>query len=455
MTDFLTACNLNIEPVKAVRDSSTNYSFLATIYLLPKDVATPGDPVNAQFLSYAEGLVSKPMFKRYAYQLEKCPTSGRLHLQFMGTLRNKASLNTVKALLGGQPNVHFLYPKGTRTVHAQEKSVWEYCIKERTRVAEPVLHGEAPSGLSSDIKKTIKLAEMRARVQAGEDFETVAQDPEYAGYIPSMSKIRSEFHLAACNNILKHPGFRELDTRVYLLYGPPGTGKTTLIESYFPAENVYKVTRKDYWNGYDPIKHSAIIIDEFEPEMFRIQELNNVLDARASVNVKGTSYPALYKTVWIISNYAPEQMYTSDANRPAFIRRLATVVKATKPETCAADQVYIEEGAPWRRQVAAIMEEDLQCLRLFKNEYPDYPQIIPEPTYVNKFAKSGVRAKMQNLREMIRQPAPPITDIPELSFQLRKKGVREPQLIAKRSTPFSSETDVVLMRSLEAHNHPN
>lgn len=89
----------------------------------------------AQFDTFWETIQNNNVFNAAAAQVEKCPTTERLHVQFYVSCNPKQRFNSLKSKLGD-------------TVHlepcADALASWEYCTKEDTRVLGPKTKGEKP-----------------------------------------------------------------------------------------------------------------------------------------------------------------------------------------------------------------------------------------------------------------------------------------------------------------------
>lgn len=80
-----------------------------------------------------------------------------------------------------------------------------------------------------------------------------------------------------------------------------------------------------WFDGYDPLIHTSILIDDFTPSVMPWKLLMNLCDRYPmSVQVKGGTVAFLAKRIFITSNFAPEDLYEKipiDV-KAAFYRRI-------------------------------------------------------------------------------------------------------------------------------------
>lgn len=239
------------------------------------------------------------------WQLEKCASTGRFHLQGFSQFRSRVKYTAVKTLFEKagalRPNsVHVEWRRGT------VKQADDYSKKQDTQQQESQTVGTivlpAGQGARSDLKR-LRGKTSRARslddLYLDEDPEDdiqmeLAKYPKYAaGYLAALQRKRAR-------------KFRKI--KVITLWGKTGSGKTR----YAYERGAFKWsppsdTTKEWWDGYAGEK--VILIDEFYGQMkpARLQELLDGYMCR--MDIKGSHTYAQYDTVYITSNVSPDEWY--------------------------------------------------------------------------------------------------------------------------------------------------
>lgn len=95
---------------------------------------------------------------------------------------------------------------------------------------------------------------------------------------------------------------RETKTILTVLYGAAGTGKTSTAINFAKTFGSYYLMPNDgksiWWNGYDPLQHECVILDEFNGSKCPLTFLNQLADAYdLRVQTKGGFYHFLL-TMW-------------------------------------------------------------------------------------------------------------------------------------------------------------
>lgn len=245
------------------------------------------------------------------YQLERCPTTGRLHYQGYVRLDIKCRLGRAKAILGF-PTVHLEPRLGS---HEQAAA---YSSKEDTRIAGPWRAGSDPApGRRTD------LLEITESLYGGTKLRTLMRNKPSV-YCQYRNGLRD---IAGDSERLLAREFRSVETIVY--YGVAGAGKTrrAVLESgddYFILDHSERV----WFDGY--AGEETLIIDDFYG-WIRYHYLLRLLDGYAvRLEIKGGFTYALWKKVIITSNNHPNEWYpTLFANQqemtPALARRISLI----------------------------------------------------------------------------------------------------------------------------------
>lgn len=247
---------------------------------------------------------------RYAvWQLERCPSSGRLHLQGYVEYTSPLRLSAVKGHLGS--TVHVEMRKGTRTQAA------EYCRKPDSRVSGPWEYGSF--GSISQGKRT-DLDNLADRIQSGEKISTVVDEFPVA-YIKYRRGIE-----ALHNRYTQERALTWRDVTVLVFVGVSGTGKTRgAIEE--GAKDFFILDQGDrlWFDGYEG--QSTLIIDDFY-SWIKWGTLLRLLDGHPyRCEIKGGFTWALWTKVIITSNANPVDWYpsvTDPIRRGALTRRISS-----------------------------------------------------------------------------------------------------------------------------------
>jgi len=251
---------------------------------------------------------------KYAvWQLERCPETGRDHIQGYVEFKRSVRFSTVTRLLGHE-GLHIEPRRGSRT------QAREYCQKELSRVAGPWEFGEwtiDQRGHRSDLEDAKKM------LDEGSSMEKVADEcfGSWVKYHKAFEKYQQ----------YKKPKPATRDVRVYVLWGPTGTGKTHRAIGY--DKDYYIITRPAqpnmplWFDGYEG--QTTIIIDEFYgwiPFDFLLRLLDKY---RLQLQIRGGFQWAEYITVFITSNISPDDWYRGVPmdRRAALFRRLTKVVE--------------------------------------------------------------------------------------------------------------------------------
>ncbi len=232
-------------------------------------------------------------------QLERCPSSSRLHIQGYTELRNPMRVPGFKGTFGPgvREIVHVEPRRGTR------EQAREYCRKEDTRVSGPWETGEWTGGGSG---RRTDLAALKVSIDDGADDVAL-----WEGHFTHMLR----YHKAVGTyRLLKAAalGSKQRDILCRVYYGRTGTGKShrAFKEAACEVESFYVLPqgRGDIWfDGY--IGQRGLIIDEFYG-WIQWSLLLRILDKYPlQVPIKGGFVAASWTHIWITSNSCPDQWY--------------------------------------------------------------------------------------------------------------------------------------------------
>lgn len=220
---------------------------------------------------------------------ERCPTTGRRHLQGFLYFKNAITRSGCKKKLGrGFTHVHLEAAKGTVVQNIA------YCIKE----GDGESYGEQPAqGRRSD------LAEIRLKIKAGVSQLTIAEN-----YWNQWVVYRRSFE--AYRELLFQPGLF-LQRKIYLIVGASGTGKTRYVYDRFAN------TEGGLWMSHDPTLkwfdgyrgQKAVVIDDFRGGA-DFEFLLRLLDVYpVEVPIKGGFRHWVPEHIFITSNTEPSAWY--------------------------------------------------------------------------------------------------------------------------------------------------
>jgi len=232
-------------------------------------------------------------------QLERAPTTGKLHLQGFIVFEKNKRLNNVCQLLGGHAHVEIMRGR------VQDNEV--YCGKEETRVAGPWQFGDPPKkGKRTDWER------VKTLVSEGKtEIEIYGEAPHLANCARGVDKLRSLFGP-------KPPLTR--DIRVIVLWGAPGTGKTHRARTTYP--DAYVITGQ-YYEGksFDLYQDQlCLILDEWRCGEWPLTLMNAILDKwQLNLQCRYQNRQANWTTVILCTNGDPLAAYCHD---PAFRRRI-------------------------------------------------------------------------------------------------------------------------------------
>lgn len=205
-------------------------------------------------------------------------------------LRLRRRLNTMSQLLS---RAHW-------TVSRNRTASRDYCMKEDTRMEDPVEHGEwtAQQGKRNDI--------VRARDMLKEGKSKAAIYDEIPAMIFRYSKGLNEA------SMLTPPPPRTRPMKTVIYFGPPGTGKTRKAKRKGLAETwIAPIGSSRWFDGYDG--QPIAVLDDFagSSSHVRLDELLRVADPWCTerVPVKGSHVWWQPYKLYITTNIHPRDWY--------------------------------------------------------------------------------------------------------------------------------------------------
>lgn len=218
-------------------------------------------------------------------QLERCPTSGRLHYQGYMELNDQYRNRKLQAICGVK--MSFYDRKGT-----QQECI-TYCTKEETRVDGPWTYGtpKKSNKQASNISTLVSVSEQKGRRAAFEECPGL-----YARHYKLLD------HLDSISDPPERPG-----TRIIVYHGEPGTGKSYEARHRFPGCAKIQDNVHGWFDGY--VDQKVVLIDEFMCLMPLQIMLQLCEDTPMRVPVKGGFRIMRANTIVITTNKKPEELY--------------------------------------------------------------------------------------------------------------------------------------------------
>lgn len=229
------------------------------------------------------------------YQLEKCPSTEKLHYQGYCELRNQRTPKGVAKYFPGK-EVKCQVRKGT----AQQAAA--YCKKEESREEMFKEYGSiSEQGKRTDIEAV-----------TNEIKKNVSMRQIASSYAPQFVKYHRGFR--ELSRVVHRPPKRDSIHIVYI-WGPPRTGKSKYAFETYPDAYTYLDNSNGWFDGYEG--ETTVIMDEFSGLTPRNLMLRICDRYPIQVPVKGSFVNFCATTIIITSNEDPARMYDS-----AFFGRL-------------------------------------------------------------------------------------------------------------------------------------
>lgn len=248
---------------------------------------------------------------------------GTYHLQAYVEFAVPRTMPQIKAHFG----INSLHCEVRQGTQAQAIA---YCSKEDTRASDVFEYGtkgtfrEKPGQGSRNDLATI-WGDLKKGKQIAEIIDAA---PVTIRYVSMMQKAQFEALMSRK---------REFKTQCHVFYGAAGTGKTSTAIKFAKTLGGYFLLPNDgksmWWNGYDPLKHKTIILDEFNGSKCPLTFLNQLADSYdLRVQTKGGFLPFIAPHLIITSNFHPKQWYEFDNQTKnlcweALERRIDTLVQ--------------------------------------------------------------------------------------------------------------------------------
>lgn len=241
------------------------------------------------------------------YQLEKAPTTGKLHWQGVVRFKSCFRLKGVKRELGS--------PK----IHAEIAKCWDKAVEYVQKAESAVPGTQAEFGEDVGQGARMDLRAVGQKITRGARLHEIARDhPEVVMKYPGGVKT-----LVAASTTAK----MMLARKCALLIGPTGCGKTRFAYDTYGHDEIYNVFDicKPWFDGYEGQK--VALLDECGKGMMSYDYLKKLCDIYPmEVPVKGGSSPWIPEVVLMTSNESMENWWEkcSEQHLQALRRRIKT-----------------------------------------------------------------------------------------------------------------------------------
>lgn len=233
-------------------------------------------------------------------QLELCPTTQRLHWQFVVCYAKKVRPRTVKTTLGDE-------------IHCEltvSQKAAEYVWKDETSQGRRWEWGTLPFKRNSKVDwDKVKQAAKQGRL----DDDCIPSNIFVCNYA-SLKKIKMDYMQGEA-----------LEKEVNVFWGETGLGKSRRAWTEAGLDAYPKAPTTKFWDGYQG--ESSVVIDEFTGQI-EISHMLRWLDRYpVLVEQKGSGTVLKANKIWITSNVDPLEWYNSapTAQVNALMRRLNVV----------------------------------------------------------------------------------------------------------------------------------
>jgi len=265
------------------------------------------DDTGAQWITelLIPTLPTYELFKFSAFQLERCPETGNLHVQGYVELTKPQRFTWIKSNWGLFVNGHFERRRGTR-----DQAI-AYCEKEESRVRGPWRIGnDSGQGARTD------LMEIAEKIKGEESIRSIAEQHP-------ASFIRYARGIERLDRLIRPRRKVDWEMEVIVIWGPSGAGKTELAKRTWPEHYRFMHQRGEttWWNGY--LGEETILIDEFANNFSYHYGLSILGEPGIRVQDKGGDVILYAKTIVITSMDSPTTWWPNmKEHRKALYRRI-------------------------------------------------------------------------------------------------------------------------------------
>jgi len=201
--------------------------------------------------------------------------------------------------------------------HGTHEQAVEYCNKKDTRVKGPWTLGKYALLTESENREDVGA---RRKATAAEVLKTASEGATEVELWEKYPGHMSHYHKSVKSYMMAKTLGKRQQPKIVVLYGPPGTGKshraTKMADAVGPAYRWQSSPSGAVWfDGYDPINHKVVILDDFKGGM-PYTMLLRLLD-RYPMHVEGKGFCVPFNPEWIIitSNHPPNEWYFQNGEK--------------------------------------------------------------------------------------------------------------------------------------------
>ncbi|WP_445775570.1 hypothetical protein [Shewanella sp.] len=240
------------------------------------------------------------------YQKER-GESGTHHYQIYVQLPSARALSTMRNLI---PDTHWEIQRGTN------EQARQYCMKEDTRLEDPIEYGEfKPSGGKQG--KRTDLEDVIEMVKQKRPREEYAFTPTYVKYYRGLEAIR----------LIAIPPYEHNDIRGEWYYGPSGTGKSR--KAFEENPGAFRKAQNKWFDGYD--NQDVIIIDDLDTATLG-HHLKIWADRYPCTGeIKCGTVQLTHKKIIVTSNWSIEELFKDDPKMIEPLKRRFKEILFYKP----------------------------------------------------------------------------------------------------------------------------
>lgn len=246
-------------------------------------------------------------------QIEKCPTTNRIHAQYAVRFDKTTRMSALKKL---RKKDHF------EIIRDRAASI-KYCTKDETRYSPNfVKFGDVPIVNSKDTVSKLDWDEIFICAKTGR--HSMIPSRIRLQYHSSISKLHQE-----CQQRIEVSDC----VRGVWLYGKPGLGKTRFVLSQYDqiqehdgvdASTLYIKSLDRWWDGFSNSLHRNVFIDEVSPDhraslAAPLKQWSDAMSFQAEV--KGSKMVPKYDKLFVASNYTIKEFSSGDVALEKALKR--------------------------------------------------------------------------------------------------------------------------------------
>lgn len=242
---------------------------------------------------------SIPGLQSGVYQRERCPKTGREHIQFYFEFSRRLRFSQVRKML---PGAHV---ERCRNIEASRK----YASKEESRIAGPFLIGQD--------RKRKSTVDVLSQLKSSRVTDVLDDNPHLWRSVQCMQRV-SVVYL----NLNK----RSERTFLCYVYGDTGCGKTYMMHRFMSVSRVYWHNGSQWWDNY--AQEPIVVVDEYHGQFDHRLVLRLGDRTPMQVPIKGGFVEFNSFMVVFLSNLPPEQtlfLHHSDSVINAMKRRFSII----------------------------------------------------------------------------------------------------------------------------------